>query len=194
MQNGSTKLEDQEAFLEEETHELSLKECKKLAREMGYRVVQRKVEACAKSAGWEERYQFGILVHWLLWLKLCFLVERIFRVAFLIDLHHLSPGSRKSQQSTSETEPQPTSLTDSRSWSQRAPFFSTQGPSSGAVKPTSFLPMGMNAKKPSHQGYLSVWPLLCLLPLFCLCLDSWLFWINDITFPHPALLVKKRML
>ena len=66
MQNGSTKLEDQEAFLEEETHELSLKDCKKLAREMGYRVVQRKAEACAKSAGWEERYQFGILVHWLL--------------------------------------------------------------------------------------------------------------------------------
>lgn len=66
MQNGSTEPEDQEAFLEEETHELSLKGCKKLAREMGYGVVQRRAEACAKSAGWEERYQFGIPVHWLL--------------------------------------------------------------------------------------------------------------------------------
>ena len=81
-------------------------------------------------------------------------MERIFRVAFLIDLQHLSPESWKSQQSTSEAELQPTSLTDSRSWSWRVSLFSTQGPSSGAVKPASFLPMGINAKKPSHQEYL----------------------------------------
>ena len=114
-------------------------------------------------------------------------MERIFRVAFLIDLQHLSPESWKSQQSTSEAELQPTSLTDSRSWSWRVSLFSTQGPSSGAVKPASFLPMGMNAKKPSHQEYLSVWLLLCLLPLFCLCLD--LTFLNKrchLSSPRPA--------
>lgn len=66
MQNGSTKPENQEAFLEEETHELSLKEYKQSAREMGSGVVQGRAEACAKSAEWDERYQFGIPVHWLL--------------------------------------------------------------------------------------------------------------------------------
>lgn len=51
MQNGSTKPENQEAFLEEETHELSLKEYNSQPGKWGENW-SREQKPCAKTAGW----------------------------------------------------------------------------------------------------------------------------------------------